>query len=180
MSASIRIARRYAKAIVSLASDTNKLEEVKADMESFLSVSESNRDFELMLNSPIVPQEKKISILKAIFDGKVSEISLNLFRLLSEKKREAYLTAIATEFLNQYNELKGIVVATLYTAAAVGTSIKNSAKQLVEKGTGKQVILNEVIQEDLIGGYILRVEDIQLDTSVKSQLNKLRIKFKNA
>ena len=180
MAASVRIARRYAKALVSLASDNSKLEEVKADMESFISVSESNRDFELMLDSPIVPQQKKADIVQAIFGNKVSDISLNLFKLLSDKKREPYLVAIAQEFINQYNLVKGILEATLYTATEASASIKQSTKELVEKATGKQVILNEVIREDLIGGYILRVEDVQLDASVKNQLNKLRIKFKNA
>jgi F-type H+-transporting ATPase subunit delta len=180
MSLSARISNRYAKALVSLASEKNELEKVKADMESFISVSESNRDFELMLNSPIVPQDKKASILHAIYGNKVSDISLNLFKLLAEKKREPYLTSIAEQFILEYNLINNIQVATLFTAVNVSDSIKDSATALVEKATGKKVILNEEIREDLIGGYILRVEDIQLDASIKSQLNKLSIKFKNA
>ena len=180
MSLSVRISNRYAKALVSLASEKNELEKVKADMESFIVISKSNRDFELMLNSPIVPQEKKAAVLHAIYGGKVSEISISLFKLLADKKREPYLVSIAEQFIVEYNLLNNIQEATLYTAIAVSDSIKNSAKDLVEKATGKKVILNEEIREDLIGGYILRVEDIQLDASVKNQLNKLSIKFKNA
>ena len=180
MSLSARIAKRYAKALVSLASEKNELEKVKADMASFISVSKSNRDFELMLNSPIVPQDKKAAVLHALYGDKVSEISLNLFKLLSEKKREPYLVSIAEQFMVEYNIIQGIQEATLYTAVEVSASIKDSAKGLVEKATGKKVILNEEIREDLIGGYILRVEDVQLDASIKSQLNKLSIKFKNA
>jgi F-type H+-transporting ATPase subunit delta len=180
MSLSVRIATRYAKALVSLASDKNELEKVKADMGSFISTAKSNRDFELMLNSPIVPQDKKAAVLHAIYGNKVSEVSLNLFKLLAEKKREPYLVAIAEQFIVEYNVINNIQEATLFTAVAVGDSIKNSAQTLVEKATGKKVILNEEIREDLIGGYILRVDDVQLDASVKSQLNKLSIKFKNA
>ena len=180
MSLSVRISNRYAKALVSLASEKNELEKVKADMESFISTSKSNRDFELMLNSPIVSQDKKAAVLHAIYGNKVSDISLNLFKLLAEKKREPYLVSIAEQFIVEYNVINNIQEATLFTAVSVGDSIKNSAKALVEKATGKKVILNEEIREDLIGGYILRVEDIQLDASIKSQLNKLSIKFKNA
>tara|TARA_B100000809_G_scaffold80694_1_gene78956 strand:- start:693 stop:1235 length:543 start_codon:yes stop_codon:yes gene_type:complete len=180
MSLSARISNRYAKALVSLASEKNELEKVKADMESFISVSKSNRDFELMLNSPVIPQDKKASILHAIYGNKVSDISLNLFKLLAEKKREPYLTSIAKEFILEFNIIKNIQEVSLFTAVAVSDSIKNSAIALVEQATGKKVILNEEIREDLIGGYILRVNDIQLDASIKSQLNKLSIKFKNA
>jgi F-type H+-transporting ATPase subunit delta len=180
MSLSARISNRYAKALVSLASEKNELEKVKSDMESFISVGKSNREFELMLNSPIIPQDKKASILHAIYGNKVSEISLNLFKLLAEKKREPYLTSIAEQYIFEYNIINNIQEATLFTAVAVSDSIKSAATALVEKATGKKVILNEEVREDLIGGYILRVNDLQLDASIKSQLNKLSIKFKNA
>jgi F-type H+-transporting ATPase subunit delta len=180
MALSTRIAKRYAKAVVGLAQDKNELDRVKSDMKAFISVSKSNRDFELMLISPIVPQDKKADILEAIFKGKVSEVSENLFKLLANKKREAYLTLIAQEFIAQYNLINKIQVATLYTAIEVSDSVKIAAKELIAKATGKTVILEEKIKEDLIGGYILRIEDVQLDASVKSQLNKLSIKFKNA
>lgn len=149
-------------------------------MEAFIKISKENRDFELMLNSPVVPQDKKAAVLEAIFKGKVSEISDNLFKLLADKKREPYLTLIAEEFLAEYNTINNIQVATLFTAVEVSDSVKKAAKELVAKATGKTVLLEEKVQENLIGGYILRVEDVQLDASVKSQLNKLSIKFKNA
>jgi F-type H+-transporting ATPase subunit delta len=180
MSLSVRISTRYAKALVSLASDKNELEKVKGDMEAFISTSKSNRDFDLMLNSPIVPQDKKAAVLHTIYGNKVSEISLNLFKLLAEKKREPYLISIAEQFIVEYNLINKIQEATLYTSVEVSASIKDSAVSLVEKATGKKVILKEEIREDLIGGYILRVNDLQLDASIKSQLNKLSIKFKNA
>lgn len=180
MALSTRIAKRYAKAVVGLAQDKNELDRVKTDMEAFIKISKENRDFELMLNSPVVPQDKKAAVLEAIFKGKVSEISDNLFKLLADKKREPYLTLIAEEFLAEYNTINNIQVATLFTAVEVSDSVKKAAKELVAKATGKTVLLEEKVQENLIGGYILRVEDVQLDASVKSQLNKLSIKFKNA
>jgi F-type H+-transporting ATPase subunit delta len=99
---------------------------------------------------------------------------------LTQKKREAYLTLVAQEFLKEYNVINNIQEATLLTAVEVSDNIKNAAKNLIAKATGKTVVLSEEIKEDLIGGYILRVDDIQLDASVKSQLNKLSINFKNA
>ena len=180
MALSVRIAKRYAKAVVGLAQEKNVLDNVKTDMESFISIAKSSRDFDLMLNSPIVSQEKKSAVLDKIFAGQVSDISLNLFKLLSEKKREAYLTLIAQEYLAAYNVINNIQEATLLTAVEVSDVVKNAAKELIAKATGKTVLLSEEIKEDLIGGYILRVDDVQLDASVKSQLNKLSIKFKNA
>jgi F-type H+-transporting ATPase subunit delta len=76
--------------------------------------------------------------------------------------------------------IKNIQIATLYTSVTVSESIKNEAKSLVSKATGKTVEIIEQIREDLIGGFILRIDDIQLDASVKSQLNRLSIKFRNA
>ncbi len=76
--------------------------------------------------------------------------------------------------------IKNIQIATLYTSVAVSEDIKKEAKNLVAKATGKTVEIIEQIREDLIGGFILRIDDIQLDASVKSQLNRLSIKFRNA
>jgi F-type H+-transporting ATPase subunit delta len=180
MSLSVRIAKRYAKAVVGLARENGELDTVKNDMESFISIAKSNRDFDLMLISPIVSHEKKSIIFDKIFNGKVSDVSLNLFKLLTQKKREAYLTLVAKEFLKEYNVINNIQEATLLTAVEVSENIKDAAKNLIAKATGKTVVLSEEIKEDLIGGYILRVDDVQLDASVSSQLNKLSINFKNA
>jgi F-type H+-transporting ATPase subunit delta len=143
-------------------------------MDQFASLCASNQDFVLMLKSPIVGKDKKQSILNAIFEGKVSDISLSFFQLITKKNRADDLVGIAKELVNQYNIKKGVKKAVVKTAVALTAAQKKAFEEVVAKATSSSVELEEEVNEELIGGYILRVEDKQIDATVKSQLSKVK------
>lgn len=108
-----RVASRYVKSLLGLAVEQGVVEAVHADMQLFDNVCRANRDFVLMLNSPIVRHEKKKEILNRLFSGKVHKLSMSIIDILTSKNREPLLPAIATEFHNAYNEYKGIGKASI-------------------------------------------------------------------
>ncbi len=178
---SSRVAIRYAKSLLGLADEKGLLEEVKDDMQGFVKINDDNRDLELLMQSPLVPHVKKMGILKSIFEGKVNELTYAFFHLITKKNREEALYAIATAFLDQYNEKKGIQKAYVSTPVPLSEVAKKQISDTVLKMTGKQsVILNEEVDESLIGGYILRVEDRQIDSSLKSSLINIKNSLKNS
>lgn len=174
MAVAYSVANRYAKSLITLADEQGKLDAVKADMELFGSICASNQDFVLMLKSPIVSKDKKKEILSAIFSGKISDISVSFFELITKKNRADDLIGIAKELVNQYNIKKGIKRAVVKTAVALSAAQKKSFEEVVAKATSSSVELEEEVNEELIGGYILRVEDKQIDATVKSQLSKVK------
>ncbi|HNL38799.1 MAG TPA: ATP synthase F1 subunit delta, partial [Saprospiraceae bacterium] len=101
-----RIATRYAKSLIDLAVDQNKLEVVSNDVHTLRDAAK-NRDLYLLLKSPIVHADKKTAVLDALFKGKVDDLTLAYLHLLINKGREGYIPEIAAEFVSQYKTMKG-------------------------------------------------------------------------
>lgn len=173
----VRVASRYAKSLLELAVDQHVLDAVADDIRAFVHIAENNRDFLLMLRNPIIRHDKKWEIFRRAFDGKFNKLTLSFLEIITRKNRESVLYHIAKEFLVQYNALKQIDLAEVITAIPLDENTKREVLNSVAKITGKQIILTEKVDPSLIGGYLLRVKDLQIDNSVKNKLNKLKIQF---
>jgi F-type H+-transporting ATPase subunit delta len=173
----IRIAARYSKSLVSLSSEKGELDTVHKDMQLIAESCKGSRELVLALRSPIIKFDKKLTILNAVFKKNVSPFTLAFFEILTRKHREMYLYEISKEFIMQYNLLKGIQKAQLYTPVKIDEKLRKQFLQLVEKQTGKKAEIEEFVKEDLIGGYVLRIGDSQIDDSIKSKLLKIKTTF---
>ncbi len=173
----IRIAARYAKSLLDLASERGELDAVKGDMELISETCKGSRELVLALKSPIIKFDKKQAILRAIFSTKVNALTLSFLEILTRKNREPFLFEISKEFIAQYNLLKGIQKVQLYTPVQIDATLRQQFVHMVEERTGKQAEIEEFVKEDLIGGYILRIGDTQIDNSVKSKLLKIKTNF---
>jgi F-type H+-transporting ATPase subunit delta len=174
----IRVASRYAKSLLGLAEEKGLLEQIYADMLLFTKTVEENRDLQLALCNPIVKHDKKLAILTAIFGNKVNAMTMAFFRIITQKNRENVLDAVAREFVTQYNLLKGIQKATVTTAVPLTADLRATFQKMVEDRTGMKVELQETVDPEVIGGYMLRIGDDQLDSTVRSRVQKLKNKFK--
>ncbi len=173
-----RIASRYAKSLLELAQEKKALNKVLKDIETFDNLCETNRDFVLMLKNPIVNHWHKLTIIKKIFEGKVEKMTLSLFEIITRKNREMYLPETAKAFLKQYNEISGIVESTVTTVAPLSAALKKEVTALLDQLTGKKKVqLTEVVNPDLIGGFVLKIGDKQIDESVSSKLRELKLQF---
>lgn len=174
----IRVASRYAQSILMLALEKGKLEEVHSDMQMLLRLETSNPDLGYMLKSPIVASDKKLNILKAVFANKADKLTLEFLDLVAKKDRSDLLIDIANEFLRQYNTHQGIQVAEVTTAFELNEALKREFIQMAKEISGlDKVEIIEKINPDIIGGFKLKVNDWQLDESLASKLNALRLEF---
>jgi F-type H+-transporting ATPase subunit delta len=139
---------------------------------------DESRDLRLLLRNPIVNHDKKLAILRAVFGGKVSTLTEKFFTIITQKNRESALEFIGSEFLTQYNLLRGVQKAEVTTATPLSPELRAEVEKLVRQQTGlQQVTLTEKVDESLIGGFVLRVGDRQIDDSVSFRLRKLRNEF---
>jgi F-type H+-transporting ATPase subunit delta len=173
------VAYRYAKSLIELAEEKGITETIQKDMQLFDQVCTENRAFELALKSPVVKHLKKLSILKEIFKDKINPMTLSIFTIITNKNRESILPSLATEYLRLYDILKNNLTAEVTTVSELTDNQRTEFKNLVAKATGKNVSLKEKVNSELIGGYVLRVGDKQIDTSVKRKLNDLKVGFLN-
>jgi F-type H+-transporting ATPase subunit delta len=173
-----RVASRYAKSILDLSIEKGLLEEVFADFNSLAEMAKSNRELGLALSNPVLTSDKKLKVLKALFAKKSSPLTVPFFEIVSRKNRENILLDVAKEFVAQYNLHKSIQVAEITTTTVITDAQRSQLVEVVKQISGlKTVQLVEKINPELIGGFVLKVNDRQLDESLSSKLRALRVQF---
>jgi len=172
-----RLANRYAKSLIDLAVAKNELEAVHGDMLLLQSITRSNADVVALLRSPIIKADKKIKIMGAILDGKISGITSAFIRLVTLKGRESVLAEITGEFEKQYNALKGIVRVKLTSAAPLDAQLLNLIREKVETSAARKVELETAVDPELIGGFVLETGNELFDASVLRDLKDIKKQF---
>ncbi|MCX6291255.1 MAG: ATP synthase F1 subunit delta [Bacteroidetes bacterium] len=172
-----KVAKRYAKSLIDLSRETGHIDAVGADMKLFVAVCEQNRDLTLLLSNPIIHAGKKLSILTKVFEGKMNKLSISFFDIITRKGREAYLEEIAKEFVNQYKRFKGIQTAVITSAVGLDDALRSKVYSIIKTNLDSEVELIEKVDKNLIGGFVLRMEDKQYDASIASDLRKLTKEF---
>jgi F-type H+-transporting ATPase subunit delta len=175
-----RLASRYAKSLMDLSIEKGQLEQVFADMQWLQAVCKSNRDFLILLRSPIITSDKKIKILNEIARNKLNGITATFNTLLIKKGRESNLPEIASAFISQYKAHKKIHILTLTTASPLSADVKTAIVQQVKATGGSETIeLEERIDKGIIGGFVLQVGDKMIDASIAYDLKEIAKQFEN-
>lgn len=174
-----RVASRYAKAIFDLAIEMNNVDRVYEDMLLTEQVLKENRKLVILLKNPIVRYDYKLRVLNKVFDKHLDELTLRFFNLICRKNRAQILPETSKAFVSLYHNYKGIVRAKVSTAVKLSKQIGDDFEGIISKATGKKVELETRVDESLIGGYVLRIGDNQIDDSLKSKLNNLRRELKS-
>ncbi len=173
-----RLAVRYAKSLLDLAQEQNLLEPIFDDMQLLDHICKSNHDFASVLRSPIIKEDKKNNIIEAVTAGKINKLTASFIKLLGSKSREANLPEIITAFIQQYNVAKGIHKVKLTTAVPVSDEIKSSFIEKIKTSEGiKTIELEAVVDESLVGGFILEMEGHKADASIRRDLLDVQKQF---
>ncbi len=173
-----RIATRYAKSLIELAVEQDKLAQVSADVQS-LARAATNRDLQLMLKSPIISADRKNAALTALFSSNMDGLTMAYLNLLVNKGREGYLLEIAAEFVAQYKTLQKITSVKVISAAPLSEEVLNDLKaRLLKSGiTNSNLEIQSSIDPDLVGGFVLEFDNKRYDASVANKLAELKSEF---
>jgi len=174
-----RAALRYAKATLNLAIEQKVTDSIDEDMRYLVQTISDSDELKEMLQSPILEGSSKNQVLKAIFKN-VNDLTKELFSLLVFKKRIALLNEVAKKYITLNDNLKGENVALVTTAVPLTPSLEKKILAQVEKITSNKVTLENIIDESIIGGFILRIGDLQYNTSISNKLNNLKREFTNS
>lgn len=175
-----RAALRYAKAILNLAKESNKETEVNSSMQLIVETVKESNELEVVLNSPVIKAEDKIKVLNAVFSEAVDQITLGVIGLLGENKRLPLLLEVSKQYSVLFDHDKLIDVARVTTAVPLTKALSNKVLAKVKELTGNEATIENVVNPDIIGGFILRVGDIQYDASISSNFNELKKQFDNS
>ncbi len=173
-----RLATRYAKSLIDLAGEQNVRAEVLADMQLLDNICTQSNEFRLMLRNPVIKPDKKSAIIHAVLSQHtLQKLSLAFMDLLVRKGREANLSEIAKAYITQYKSINNINVVHLTTAAPMSDQLRNQIKERVAASVNGSVELHEAVNEDLIGGFVLEMNDKLFDASVRRDLNDIKKQF---
>ena len=173
-----RLAGRYAKSIIDLAVEKDQLEVVYKDMLYLQSICKSSREFVNLLKSPIIKGDKKQQILNAVTKDKVGVLTASFNELMIKKGREESLPEIVAAFIDMYNSIRGIHKVKLTTAQAVSEELKQSIVDKFTATTSLQHIeLEAVVNEALIGGFVLEFNNTMIDASIQRDLKDIKKQF---
>lgn len=173
------VASRYAKSLLDLAVEKGQLDAVYEDMLQVQSLCKECKELALFLKSPIINSEKKVSTLKTVFEGKLSNMTSGFISLIATKHRESIIPQIATSFIELYKNYKNILTAIVTSANGLDAATKQKVLELVKTQLKGEVELVEKIDSNIIGGFILKIGDKQLDKSVARQLANLKKELTN-
>jgi F-type H+-transporting ATPase subunit delta len=174
------VTRRYATALYEEADASGVLEAVDEDVLMLRNSIESNRALSRFFESPVIPQEKKDTILQELLEDRVEALTVNFLRLLVEKDRETLTKEILDQYQSLRDEHRGIVDATVRVAQPLADNDRELLVEALEEKTGKDIRLHVEEEPDLIGGLVIRIDDRVFDGSVRNQLNALHDRLRDA
>lgn len=172
-----KISVRYAKALLGLAREKQIVEEVKIDMELIEQLFETMPELNHMLISPVISVKEKRTLFEKVFANKTNALTYSFLMLLITNKREGYLSAITRNFNESYRKAAGYKAAKLISASAFDPATVDQIRTMIRKHFKTEVDLTCSVDSNLIGGFVLQVEDQQIDASVAAKLKKLKKEF---
>ena len=168
---------RYAKSLLELAVFQNELEVVYEDVNTIFDTLSKNRELKLLLKNPVLKQDKKSAIMAKIFEGHLRPLAVSFVEILILKKREGLLTEICEHFIYMYKKHLNIISAEVKTAIELDEATREKLRAIVAKIDDGNIELHETIDPSIVGGFVVRVGDKQIDQSISSKLNKVEIEF---
>lgn len=169
-------AKRYAKALFEIANDDAKRTALNTEFLEVKSVFAQNKDLQLAVKNPIVAEDVKQSIVTSVFSS-ASEQLRNLFVVLGANKRIAIVEHIASAYVSLYEKSKNIQRATVVTAVDLDSAMETKVQQKVKELTGYEALLTSKVDASILGGFVLRIDDMQFDASISGSLQSVKRKL---
>jgi len=172
-----KVAKRYAQGLLNFTQESGNTDSVFTEMGDIVKTIEKSKELQSFFASPIIDVKKKVSIALEIFKD-FSPVTKSMLQLIIKQGRESQMQNIAQEYINKVEDMNGVQRITITSASALSSeNISNILKSSELVNHGNKFDVKSIINPEILGGYILRVGDQQVDASVKSKLSKLKKEF---
>jgi F-type H+-transporting ATPase subunit delta len=176
----LKISRRYAKALLGVAVANNSTVAVTRDVETLRAAAEASRELRSMLRSPVIDSTVKKAVIKEALAQSMSPETLDFFNLVIDKGRGELWREITSEFRVMIDQLGGIQRIEVTSAVEIDASQRASLESSVGKKLGKTVVATYKVDPTIMGGAVIRIGDEIHDGSIRHQLHVLKQKLASA
>lgn len=173
------VGKRYAEALFEVAKEIDKLEQFREDIKAISDIFENEPQLKAIFQHPKLSKNEKKDIISSLFKGRASQEVINLLYIVIDKSREAHLKDISDEYIKLYNEQMGIVEAKALTAVAMTEEEKLKLQSKLSEKLGKKVILSNMVNKEIMGGVLLKIEDKVIDSSIKGRIEDIQKNLNN-
>lgn len=172
-----KLATRYAQALFDYAKEQSLIEEVFKDIQLIINVLKETKDFRVLIESPHVSLSKKSELFESIFSGKITETSFTFLLLIIKKRRIPEISMILEQFIRIYHRHHNIRVAKITFAQEISSPLIDQIKKLLEEEFKCKILIEASIDPKIIGGIVIKVDDVLIDASISSKIRRLRTEF---
>lgn len=173
------VAERYARSLFELAAESKSVAAVESDLSSFEKMLASSADLARLIKSPVFSAEEQLKAIGAIADkAKVSALTGNFLRVVAQNRRLFTLPGMIVAFRRIAAEARGEVSADVTSAHALTAAQQTELKAALKSVAGKDVSINVTVDPSLLGGLIVKMGSRQIDTSLQTKLNSLKLALK--
>lgn len=168
------VADTYGQALFDLAIEKNSLDVIANEVQSVKDAFLANDELLTLLNHPKISREEKIQVIENVFKGKISEMIVGLLVTMIDKTRASSIVAVLDYFLKEADEYRLVGNATVVSALELTKEQKDAIlNKLIATTKYKSFKISYSVDEDIIGGLIIRIGDRVVDSSIKTKLDKL-------
>ncbi|MCF8011257.1 MAG: F0F1 ATP synthase subunit delta [Clostridiales bacterium] len=168
------VAGRYAEALYEVAVAEEKVDQLEKELLTIANMLEQEKDLQKLLNHPRITAADKKNVLKASFEGKISEIALNFVSLVIDRGRENFIPDMINVFVEYANQARNISDVEVTSAVELSKEERANLVEALGKVTGKEVRASHSVDPSLIGGVVVQIGDKVMDGTVKARLQSLR------
>ena len=170
------IADRYASALYELSSETNCVDEVLSDLKIINKHINQNKDFRLLIRSPLITSSEKLLIIEKFFlDHITNTLTLTFLKVISNNKRFTNLSSIISRFVKINFEKRGVISAYITSADELSDKQKSGIESQLHLTLKEKLSLNYKVDKKILGGLIVKIGSKTIDSSLDSKINKLKI-----
>lgn len=172
-----KVAKRYAKGLLDFTQETGTTETVFGEMKDLVKTLDDSKDLNSFFASPFIDANKKIAVTQQIF-AQFSLTSRNIMALTIKHGRENQLKGIAQQYIDSVEDINGVQRISITSATQLSQkNVEDILKESALVDHSKTFDINMNVKPDILGGYILRVGDQQIDASVKTKLSNIKKEF---
>ena len=168
------VASRYAEALFQVGEDSKSTEKLYNELKAVVDIINKNKEFANILKSPIVSKEDKKSLITNVFGAQLDKEMLNFMKILADKDRLSLISDIEESFKTLLNDKNNILEGVAITAVPMNEGEVNELQAKLSAKYNKTVVLQNEVDESILGGVLVRLGNEEIDGTVKNRLDKMK------